>query len=76
MPQSAKHFAEKLNHCLDDTDAPAQLRERAVILSKMLDISKQQAWNLLEGHEMPNAALLQKIVSEFEVDLQWLTGEK
>lgn len=75
MPHSAKHFAEKLNHCLDETDAPAQVRERAAILSKMLDIPKQQAWSILEGQQYPSAELIQRIADEFEVDVNWLTGD-
>lgn len=74
MPQSAKHFAERLNHCLDEVDAPAQVRERAAILSKMLDIPKHQAWVLLEGHQIPESNLLNKIAHEFDVDPKWLTG--
>lgn len=76
MPLGAKHFAERLNSCLDDTGAPIQTRERALILSKMLDIPKQQAWSFLEGHQLPEPDLLQRIASEFEVDPQWLSGEK
>jgi len=76
VPQSAKNFAQRLNHCLDETDAPVGARERAVILSKMIDIPKQQAWSLLEGQVMPDDALLQKIANEFEVDRKWLSGEK
>ena len=76
MPLNAKRFAEKLNHCLDQTDAPIQVRERAVILSKMLDISKQQAWSLIEGQQVPDQELLQKIAYEFEVDPEWLSSEK
>ncbi|OGT44678.1 MAG: hypothetical protein A3F42_01680 [Gammaproteobacteria bacterium RIFCSPHIGHO2_12_FULL_37_34] len=76
VTQSAKHFAEKLNSCLDNTDAPTHIRERAVILSKMLDISKQQAWILLEGHTLPDSSLIQKIANEFDVDPKWLSGEK
>jgi hypothetical protein len=76
VTQSAKQFAEKLNQCLDDTDAPAAVRERALVLGKMLAISKQQAWSLLEGHQLPDAALMQKIADEFEVDVTWLSGEK
>ena len=76
MPQSSRHFAQRLNSCLDDTDAPAQARERAQILSKMLDIPKQQAWSLLEGQQYPDPDLLQKIANEFDVDPKWLTGEK
>jgi hypothetical protein len=70
---STKHFAEKLNKCLDDMGAPAQARERAAILGKMLYIPKHQAWVLLEGHQVPDHDLLQKIASEFEVDPSWLT---
>jgi len=73
---SLKHFTEKLNHCLDEIDAPASVRERAAILSKSLDIPKQQAWSLLEGLQTPDPALLQKIAAEFEVDVKWLYGEK
>lgn len=76
VQQSTKHFSEKLNHCLDDTDAPASLRERANILSKMLDVPRQQAWGFLDGHQIPDDDLMQKIASEFEVDAKWLSGER
>ena len=76
MSQSARYFAQRLNSCLDDTGAPVQTRERIAILSKMLDISKQQAWSLLEGQQLPDQLLLQKIANEFEVDSHWLSGEK
>lgn len=76
MAQSAKHFAERLNKCLDEVDAPTQVRERSVILSKMLDISKHEAWSLLEGRMLPNQELLQQIAEEFDVDPQWLIGSK
>lgn len=76
MPVSAKDFAKKLNSCLDSIDAPVGIRERAAILSKMLEIPKQQAWSLIEGQAAPNEELLKKIVTEFEVDFTWLTSEK
>lgn len=76
MPQSAKHFAERLNHCLNETGAPASIRERTAILSKMLDISKQQAWSFIDGQQIPDPELLQKIANEFEVDPEWLSGVK
>jgi hypothetical protein len=76
VPHSLKLFSERLNQCLDDTGAPASARERAVILSKLLDISKQTAWSILEGHQLPEHNLMQQIASEFEVDKDWLTGEK
>ena len=76
MQQSAKCFSDRLNQCLDDTGAPASERERAIILSKILDISKQQAWGFLDGQIYPDQATLEKIATEFEVDSSWLSGEK
>lgn len=75
MSYNAKDFAEKINKCLDESDAPALVRERASILSKMLDIPKQQAWSMLEGQVVPEHSLLQRIAVEFEVDLKWLCGK-
>lgn len=75
MTHSAKVFAEKINKCLDESEAPAPVRERASILSKMLDIPKHQAWSMLEGHVIPEQSLLQRIAAEFEVDLKWLCGK-
>lgn len=76
MQKSAKTFAERLNNCLDDLDAPNSSRERSAILSKLLNIPKHQAWSLVEGHLIPDDDLLKKIAAEFDVDVKWLTGEK
>lgn len=76
VQKSARSFAERLNKCLDDIEAPAASRERAAILSKMLDIPKHHAWGLVEGHQPPDQALLEKIANEFDVDPHWLAGEK
>lgn len=76
MQQSAKRFADRLNQCLDDTGAPASERERAIILSKILDIPKQQAWALLEAQTFPDHPTLEKIATVFEVEPTWLSGEK
>ena len=76
MAHSAKYFAERLNSCLDETNAPIQIRERAAILSKLFAIPKHQAWNLLEGYQIPDPELLQQIAKEFDVDSKWLSGEK
>lgn len=76
MIQNTKLFAERLNACLDESGASANTRERAANLSKLLDISKQQAWSLLEGHQFPDEFLLQQIANEFEVDVEWLSGQK
>jgi hypothetical protein len=63
-----KQFAESLNKSLDDLEVPIQIRERAVILSKILDIPKQLAYNLLEGTQMPDADLLARITSELDIE--------
>jgi hypothetical protein len=73
--KNAKQFADRLNESLDESEAPAQIRERTVILSKMLDIPRQQAWSLLEGHLIPSLDLLSRIAEEFEVDAHWLAGD-
>lgn len=67
-----KHFAERLNYCLDEVGAPNDVRERSAILSKMLQITRQQAWMLLEGHQSPDEALLTQVAHEFEVEPTWL----
>lgn len=73
---SAKYFSERLNNCLDEMGAPAQERERAAVLSKILDIPKQQAWSLLEGYQVPSQELITKIANEFDVDPDWIAGDK
>jgi hypothetical protein len=75
VSQTPKQFSQKLNQCLDDTGAPSQVRERATILNKLLDIPKHLAWRLLEGQQLPDKLLLEKIAEEFEVDIKWLSGE-
>ena len=75
MPVSPRIFSQRLNHCMNEFDAPESARERAVILSKMIDIPKQLAWSYIEGHQFPDEPNLKKIASEFEVDPKWLLGE-
>lgn len=72
MPNTSKGFAEALNRSLDELGAPINIRERSVILSKMVHIPKQQAWGLLEGHLLPDSDLLQQIAQELEIDLDEL----
>lgn len=76
MHVSAKLFAQRLNHCLDETDAPASPRERANIISKLLDIPRQQAWSLVAGQQIPSDEIIKRIAEEFEVDEAWLTDNK
>lgn len=76
MAQGLKLFSERLNYCLDETGAPSSIRERAAILSKMIDIPKQTAFSLLEGQQTPAKDTVEKIATEFEVDSAWLSGDK
>lgn len=72
---SAKEFAERIDHCLNEAGAPLPMRERAILLSKILDTSTQQAWLFLEGQQMPDRSALERLANEFEVTPQWLSGE-
>ena len=76
MTQTPKEFAEKLNKCLDQMDAPASLRERSLVLKKMFKISEEQAIKLVDGKQVPDKALIEKMAEEFEEDVKWLSGEK
>jgi hypothetical protein len=76
VAQGARVFSERLNYCLDETGAPSSVRERAAILNKMMDIPKQTAFSLLEGHQSPDKDIIEKIATEFEVDPDWLSGNK
>ncbi len=76
MSPNAKIFTERLNHCLDESGAPASMRERSVILSRMVDIPRHSAFSMLDGHQLPAKDTLEKIATEFEVDADWLAGDK
>jgi hypothetical protein len=49
VQQLGKQFSERLNKILDELDMPVPIRERAALLSKMLDIPRQQAFSILDG---------------------------
>jgi hypothetical protein len=68
----SKHFAERLNKCLDDLGMPTDPSDRSAILSKMLKISRQQTRMLIEGYQLPNEAVLYQLEKELEVDSNWL----
>ncbi len=68
----AKRLADQVNKTLDDMGVPTNTRERAAILSKMLDIPKQQAWTILEGQILTDELTLNKISSELEIDMHFL----
>jgi len=69
MQQTAKHFADELNKSLDELGTPTQIRERALILSKMINIPKQQAWGFLEGLMVPDNETLKMMATELELDI-------
>lgn len=69
VQNNAKRLANELNKSLDEIGAPTNIRERSVILSKILHIPKQQAWSLLEGHVFPDQALLNQIATDLEIDV-------
>ena len=64
---NAKVIAVKVNKSLDNMGVPVNSRERANILSKMLSITKPQAWGLLEGLAFPDVMVLKKLASELEI---------
>jgi hypothetical protein len=76
VQQLGKQFSERLNKILDELDMPVPIRERAALLSKMLDIPRQQAFSILDGHLIPDAQLLERIAAELEVEPHQLTGSK
>ncbi|GEM_PF-4525152 len=67
VEHNAKVIAVKVNKSLDNLGVPVNTRERANILSKMLAITKPQAWGLLEGLAFPDMMVLKKLASELEI---------
>lgn len=76
MQQSAKKLSDQLNKSFDEMGMPHNTRERAVMLSKMLQIPKPQAWGLLDGHLFPDEELARRITSVLEVNLDWLHKQR
>jgi hypothetical protein len=69
VEHNAKTIAVKVNKSLDSLGVPVNSRERANILSKMLAISKPQAWGLLEGLAFPDGMVLKKLATELEIKI-------
>jgi hypothetical protein len=67
VERNAKQIAIKVNKSLDSLGVPVNTRERATILSKLLDITKPQAWGLIEGLAFPDITVLKKLASELEI---------
>jgi NH3-dependent NAD+ synthetase len=71
MQPYLKELVTQVHKTLTDLGVPTNNRERAGILSKMLDITKQQAWSLLDGNIIPDPILLKKISTELEIDISF-----
>lgn len=76
MVLNSLEFVEKLNHCLDEMDAPKRADKRESILADMLHISKFQAGSLLSGRQLPDQELLNRMALEFDVELEWFSGNQ
>lgn len=70
-----KRFSERLNKELDNIGAPESNSERIEVLSKLVKIPKFKAEALLNGATKPDAALLNMLAQEFEVNADWLVGK-
>lgn len=68
-------LVKQINKSLDEFGVPVNEKERVVIFSKMLNISKQQAWNILEGYLVPKNELLDKIIIELEIEETFKDGK-
>lgn len=70
-----RRFSERLNKELSNIGVPEATMERIEVLSKLLKIPKFKAESLLTGITNPDAALLQALAQELEVDAEWLLGK-
>lgn len=68
MRNTTTLLVKQINKSLDEFGVPTNEKERVIIFSKMLNISKQQAWNILEGYLIPKDELLDKIIIELEME--------
>ena len=70
--RQAKLFAEMLGRALDDLDMPTDIRERELILTKLLGITRDKARVLLNGHALPSEDIYLKMVDELGIEPDWL----
>ncbi len=69
MRYTSKELAQELHKSLDGLGVSIHGHDRAMMLSKMLDIPKPEAWSLLEGYTFPDKPLLRKISETLEIHL-------
>lgn len=67
-------FAARITQALDDIEMPPTQEARIDALSKLLDISKFAAENILNGIPPTETAVLTKLAQELEVSEAWLLG--
>ena len=73
--RQAKLFAEMLNRALDELDMPTDIRERELLLAKLLGITRDKARILLNGYALPNEDVYMKMVDELGIEPGWLSQE-
>jgi len=69
MLQDAKAFSKLVINNLDELGVPHDKKERSSALVKMLNITRQQAWALIDGQGF-DVELARIAAKEFEIDIQ------
>ncbi|MDX1901369.1 MAG: hypothetical protein SFW66_05110 [Gammaproteobacteria bacterium] len=69
MLQDAKAFSNAVIKSLDELGVPHDKKERSAALVKMTNITRQQAWALLDGHSL-DMETARHIAKELEIDIQ------
>lgn len=64
-----KTLAVQLNKQLDGLGITTMKRQRVAILSKILDIPRQDAWSLLDGNTVSSTDVLKRVAVEFDIDV-------
>lgn len=72
---SAKLFAQRLNHELDNIGLPMLESERIDAFSKLFHLPKYKAEGYLKGIIIPDQHLMAIMAQELEVDSHWLSGK-
>lgn len=68
MLQDGKAFAKAVIKSLDELGVSEDKKERSQALAKMTNITRQQAWALLEGH-LTDLDTAREVARELEIDI-------
>lgn len=71
---SNRKLSERLNNELDAMGVPGLMMERVQVCSKLFKLPKFKTEAILNGM-IVDAASMQKIADELEVNVDWLMGE-